>query len=433
MHGDAPASEAGLMRLLELPHHPHRRRLRGHGYFKQFGPGIVTGAADDDPSGIGTNSQVGAAFGFGLLWTTLATLPLAVAVQEATARLGLVTGKGLAAPLRERFARPVLVGAVVLVAVANTFNIGADIGSMAAAAGLLVPVPFAVATIAFAMVMVILELAVPYHRYARVLRWLTVSLLAYVGVLFVVQVDWVDALAHTLVPHLPPGRAGVAALLAIFGTTIPPYLFFWQAGEELEEQTERHDPVDCDHLAAMRLDVAAGMGSGVGVIFAIMTTAAVTLGAHGTVQVSTAQQAAQALRPLAGNLAGLLFAAGIVGTGLLAVPVLAGSTAYAVAETLGWREGLARRVSQARAFYAVIAASILVGVATNFVGVGPIRALYLAAILNGVAAPPLLVLILLLARSKSALGQHRSGLLSQLLVGGAAVVMAVLSLLVVLP
>jgi NRAMP (natural resistance-associated macrophage protein)-like metal ion transporter len=178
MHGDAPASEAGLMRLLELPHHPHRR-LRG--YFKRLGPGIVTGAADDDPSGIGTYSQVGAAFGFGLLWTTLATLPLAVAVQEATARLGLVTGKGLAALIRERFARPVLVGAVVLVAVANTFNIGADIGSMAAAAGLLVPVPYVVATVAFALVMVTLELVVPYHRYARVLRWLTVSLLAYVG------------------------------------------------------------------------------------------------------------------------------------------------------------------------------------------------------------------------------------------------------------
>jgi NRAMP (natural resistance-associated macrophage protein)-like metal ion transporter len=205
--GEAPAGEAGLMRLLELPHHPHRRRLRGHGYFKRLGPGIVTGAADDDPSGIGTYSQVGAVFGFGLLWTTLVTLPLAVAVQEATARLGLVTGKGLAALLRERFTRPVLVGAVVLVAVANTFNIGADIGSMAAAAGLLIPVPYAVATIAFAMVMVILELAVPYHRYARILRWLTVSLLAYVGVLFVVQVDWADALAHTLVPHLPPGWA----------------------------------------------------------------------------------------------------------------------------------------------------------------------------------------------------------------------------------
>jgi NRAMP (natural resistance-associated macrophage protein)-like metal ion transporter len=426
------ADQAGLMRLLELQHHPHRRRLRGHGYFKRLGPGIVTGAADDDPSGIGTYSQVGAAFGFGLLWTTLATLPLAVAVQEATARLGLVTGKGLAALLRERFARPVLVGAVGLVAVANTFNIGADIGSMAAAAGLLVPVPYTVATIAFAMVMVLLELAVPYHRYARGLRWLTVSLLAYVGVLAVVQVDWTAALAHTLVPRLHPGRASLAALLAIFGTTISPYLFFWQAGEEIEEQAERHDRVDRDHLAAMRLDVAAGMGSGVGVMFAIMTTAAVTLGAHGAVQVSTAQQAAQALRPLAGPLAGLLFAAGIVGTGLLAVPVLAGSTAYAVAETLGWREGLARRVSQARAFYAVIAASILVGVAMNFVGVGPIRALYLAAILNGVAAPPLLVLILLLARSKAVLGQHRSGVLSQLLVGGAAVVMAVLSLLVVL-
>ena len=360
-------SPAGLGRASRW----RRSQLRGPSHFKRLGPGIVNGAADDDPSGIGTYSQVGAAFGFGLLWTTLATLPLAVAVQEATARLGLVTGKGLAALIREQFARPVLVGAVVLVAVANTFNIGA----MAAAAGLLVPVPYAVATVAFAMIMVMLEIAVPYHRYARVLRWLALSLLAYVGVLVVVQVDWADALAHTVVPRVHTDRASLAALLAVFGTTISPYLFFWQAGEEVEEQAERHDLVDRDHLAAMRLDVVAGMGSGVGVMFAIMTTAAVTLGAHRAVQVSTAQQAAQALRPLAGPLAGLLFAAGIVGTGLLAVPVLAGSTAYAVAETLGWREGLARGASQARAFYAVIAVSILVGVAMNFVGVSPIRAL----------------------------------------------------------
>jgi len=304
---------------------------------------------------------------------------------------------------------------------------------MAAAAGLLVPVPYAVATIAFAMVMVVLEVAVPYHRYARVLRWLALSLLAYVAVLAVVHVDWAAALAHTVVPRVHADRASLAALLAVFGTTISPYLFFWQAGEEVEEQADRHDPVDRDHVAAMRLDVMAGMGSGVGVMFAIMVTAAVTLGAHGAVQVDTAEQAAQALRPLAGNLAGLLFAAGIVGTGLLAVPVLAGSTAYAIAETLGWREGLGRRVSQARAFYAVIAASILVGVGMDFVGVSPIRALYLAAILNGVAAPPLLLLILLLARSEAVLGRHRSGLLSQLLVGGAAVVMAVLSVLAVLP
>jgi NRAMP (natural resistance-associated macrophage protein)-like metal ion transporter len=421
------------LRPRRLAHHPRRRLLRGPGYWSRLGPGIVTGAADDDPSGIGTYSQVGAAFGFGLLWTTLATLPLAIAVQEATARLGLVTGKGLAALIRERFPRPVLLGAVTLVAVANTFNIGADIGSMAAAAGLLVPLPHTVAAVAFALLMVALEVTVPYHRYARVLRWLALSLLAYVAVLAVVHVDWAAALAHTVAPRFHPDRTSLAALVAVFGTTISPYLFFWQAGEEVEEQADRPEPVNRRHLAAMRLDVAAGMGSGVGVMFAIMVTAAVTLGAHGAVQVDTAEQAAQALRPLAGELAGLLFAAGIVGTGLLAVPVLAGSTAYAIAETAGWREGLGRRVSQARAFYAVIAASILVGVVMDFVGVSPIRALYLAAILNGVAAPPLLLLILLLARSDAVLGEHRPGLVSQLLVGGAAVVMAVLSLLVVLP
>jgi Mn2+/Fe2+ NRAMP family transporter len=415
-----------------LPHHPHRHLLRGSGYFRRLGPGIVTGAADDDPSGIGTYSQVGAAFGLGLLWTTLATLPLAIAVQEATARLGLVTGKGLAALIRERFARPVLLGAVILVAVANTFNIGADIGSMAAAAGLLVPVPHTLAAVAFALLMVALEVTVPYHRYARLLRWLALSLLAYVGVLVVVHVDWGAVLARTVAPRFELDRASLAALIAVFGTTISPYLFFWQAGEEVEERAERHDLVDRRHLVAMRLDVAAGMGSGVGVMFAIMVTAAVTLGAHGMVQVNTAQQAAQALRPLAGQLAGLLFAAGIIGTGLLAVPVLAGSTAYAIAEAIGWREGLSRRVSQARAFYAVIAASILVGVAMGFVGISPIRALYLAAILNGVAAPPLLVLILLLTRSEAVLGEHRARLLSQLLVGATAVVMTLLPLLAVL-
>jgi Mn2+/Fe2+ NRAMP family transporter len=412
---------------------PRRHLLRGPGYFKRLGPGIVTGAADDDPSGIGTYSQVGAAFGFGLLWTTLATLPLAVAVQEATARLGLVTGKGLAALLRERFPRPVLVGAVTLVAAANTFNIGADIGSMAAAARLLVPVPETLTAVAFALLMIGLEVAMPYHRYARVLRWLALSLLAYVAVLAVVHVDWTAVLAHTVIPRVRPDRASVAALLAVFGTTISPYLFFWQAAEEVEEQADHPDPADRGQLAAMRGDVAAGMGSGIGVMFAIMTTAAATLGAHGTVQVATAQQAAQALRPLAGQLAGALFAAGIVGTGLLAVPVLAGSTAYAIAEAVGWREGLGRRVLQARAFYAVIATSILVGVVMAFTGVSPIRALYLAAILNGVAAPPLLVLIVLLARSKEVLAEHRSGPVSQLLVGLAAVVMAGLSVLAVLP
>jgi NRAMP (natural resistance-associated macrophage protein)-like metal ion transporter len=417
------------------PGRAHRRRrsqLRGPGYFKRLGPGIVTGAADDDPSGIGTYAQVGAAFGFGLLWTTLATLPLAIAVQEATARLGLVTGKGLAALLRERFPRPVLVGAVTLVAVANTFNIGADIASMAAAAGLLVPVPQTLAAVGFALVMVVLEVTMPYHRYARVLRWLALSLLAYVGVLAVVHVDWSAVLAHTLVPRFSADRAGAAALLAVFGTTISPYLFFWQAAEEVEEQAERPKPADRDRLAAMRGDVAAGMGSGIAVMFAIMTTAAVTLGAHGAARVETAQQAAQALRPLAGALAGLLFAAGIVGTGLLAVPVLAGSTAYAIAESVGWPEGLSRRARQARAFYAVIAISILVGVAMNFIGIGPIRSLYLAAILNGVAAPPLLVLIALLGRSRDVLGRHRSGPLSQLLVGAGAVIMAVLSVLAAL-
>ena len=305
-------------------HHPVRRRLRGHGYFKRLGPGLVTGAADDDPSGIGTYSQVGAAFRFRFLWTAVVSLPLAVAVQEATARLGLVTGDGLATLVRKHFPRPVLYGAVAVVAAANTFNLGADLGSMAAATRLLVPIPRGPLIIAMTALMLSLEVAVPYPRYARVLRWLCISLVAYVGVLFVVHVDWPAVARSTFVPDFGTSRTELAALVAVFGTTISPYLFFWQCSEEVEEEVAVADaPVTGDHLRAMRVDVTAGMASGVAVMFAIMVASATTLGAHGTHSIQTAQEAAAALRPLAGDLAEALFAAGIVGTGLLAVPVLA--------------------------------------------------------------------------------------------------------------
>jgi Mn2+/Fe2+ NRAMP family transporter len=303
---------------------------------------------------------------------------------------------------------------------------------MADAARLLVPVPYTLAAVGFAVLVVLLELTVPYHRYTRILRWLALSLVAYVGVLVVVHVDWSAVLAHTVVPRFRPDQASTGALIAVFGTTISPYLFFWQAAEEVEEKIEHADPVDRSHPKAMRVDVTAGMGAGVAIMFAIMVTAAATLGDHGVVQVDTAEQAAQALRPLAGDLAGLLFAAGILGTGLLAVPVLAGSTAYAIAEAGDWQQGLSRPVRQARGFYAVIAGSVLVGLGMGLIGISPIRALYFAAILNGVAAPPLLLLILLLARSEGVLGRHRCGLVSQLLLGVTATVMAALPVLAIL-
>ena len=412
-------------------HHPHRRRLGGRGYFHRIGPGLVTGAADDDPSGIGTYSQVGAAFGFSMLWSTFAALPLAIAVQEATARLGLFSGKGLAALIKEHFPRWVLYVALVLVVGANSFNIGADLGSMAAATRLIVPLPYVTLVVAFAVLMALIEIFVPYHQYSRVLRWLCVSLLSYVVVLFIIDVSWSDVLREIVSPSLSFNKAAVAALIALFGTTISPYLFFWQTSEEVEELTSKGERTASDgdasgHLKAMRGDVFAGMSSGVLIMFAIMVTSAATLGSAGIQTVVTAEQAAMALEPLAGSAAKYLFALGIVGTGLLAIPVLAGSTSYALAETFGWREGLSLKLSQARAFYMVIVVSMCIGMGMNVIGLDPVRALYWSAILNGVAAPPLIVMIWILSRRQSVLGDRRSGLLSSTFVGLAALISAAL-------
>lgn len=411
-------------------HHRRRPKLRGVGYFRRLGPGLVTGIADDDPSGIATYSQVGAASRFDLLWTAVLAFPLAFAVQEATARLGLVTGRGLAALIRERFPRLILMIAVVLVTAANTFNIGADLGSMAAAVRILVPVPFVALVVVFAGAMTVVEIVIPYHRYVRVLRWLGLSVIAYVVVLFVVKVDWGSVAGGTFTPSLSFTRSDIGALLAVFGTTISPYLFFWQTAEEVEELNDNHDSLpEPEHMKAMRGDVFAGMGSGVAIMFAIMVTAAATLGGTSGTRIETADQAAEALKPLAGDLAGALFALGILGTGLLAVPVLAGSTAYALSETFGWREGLSLKMNQAKAFYGVIAGSMMLGLLMNFAGVNPVRALYLSAMFNGIAAGPLIVLVLLLARNKSLMDNRSSGRVSQLTVGVAAAAALVLPLL----
>jgi Mn2+/Fe2+ NRAMP family transporter len=414
-------------------HHHRRSRFRGSGYFRRLGPGIITGAADDDPSGIGTYSQVGAATGFSLLWTSVIALPLATAVQEATARLGLVTDKGLAALIKMHFSRKVLLFAVTLVTLANTFNIGADIGSMAAATQLLVPIPHLVLVIGFTAIMASLEVFIPYHRYSKVLRWLCFSIVAYIIVLFFLDVSWRDVLTHALVPHMEFSRTQIAAVIAIFGTTISPYLFFWQAAEEVEEINESGGTLLPTRLNinSMRGDVFAGMSSGVTVMFAIMVTAAATIGKNGSVQISTAEQAAEALRPLAGDLAGLLFTVGIVGTGLLAIPVLAGSTAYAVSEAFGWREGLGKKLSQAKAFYLVIVVSMVGGLLMNLFGLNAVRALYLSAILNGLAAPPLIILVWLLARSEEVLGDHRSGKVSQTGLLSAAIISGGLPILLI--
>lgn len=415
-------------------HHPHRSRFRGRGYFQRVGPGLITGAADDDPSGIGTYSQVGAAFGFTLLWSTLVALPLAIAVQEATARLGLSSGQGLASLIRREFPKWVLYLALVLVVGANSFNIGADLGSMAAATRLIIPIPQVLLVVLFAAGMAFLEVVVSYHKYSRVLRWLCISLLSYIVVLFIVNVDWRDVVHGLLVPHFTFEKATIAALIALFGTTISPYLFFWQTSEEVEELREhgttRLSPEHWGgHLRAMRGDVFAGMSSGVFVMFAIMVTSAATLGKAGITKIGTAEEAAMALEPLAGSAAKYLFAIGIVGTGLLAVPVLAGSTSYALAETFGWREGLSMKMSQAKAFYFVIIGSMFLGLGMNVAGLDPVRSLYWSAIMNGLAAPPLIVMILILSRRKHVMGEHTSGRISTSFIAVAALLSSTLPIL----
>lgn len=410
-------------------HHPRRARLWGAGYFRRLGPGLVTGAADDDPSGIGTYSQVGASQGYRMLWTAPVLLPFAFAVQEACARLALATGSGLAALIRQRLPRPVLYVAVAAVGVANSFNIAADLASMAAALRLLVPLPQVVGLIAFAVGITVVEVVVPYHRYARVLRWLCLSLLAYVGVLAVAHVSWAEVARSTFIPSSSLGKAGFAALIALAGTTISPYLFFWQAAEETEDEAGHAPDVSPDHVRAMRGDVAAGMASAVFIMFAIMATSAATLHAHGITDVATAEQAASALEPLAGRFAGLLFLLGIVGTGLLAVPVLAGSTAYAVSDALHWDESLERRPGQARAFYAVIVGSMIIALVIDGIGINPMSFLFLAAVLNGLIAPVLIVIVWWLARDKSLMGDLSSRRWSQGILLATAAAMTALPVL----
>jgi len=393
---------------------------------RHLGPGLITGAADDDPSGIGTYSQIGAQFGLGMVWTVLFTLPLAAAVEELAGRLGLCGGRGLATLIKQQLPRPVLYGAAALVAGANIFNIGADLGSMAAAVHLVVPIPVIPLLVGIAAALLVTEVLIAYHRYARVLRFTTLALLSYIAVLFSVHVQW-GAVARSLVlPSLSWDPAYLAALVAVFGTTISPYLMFWQASEEVEELLDQRSSGTVrteQQVRGMRVDVIAGMTSAVVVMFAIIVATASTLHQHGITDVSTADAAARALAPIAGHFAGLLFAIGIVGTGALAIPVLAGSTGYALAETFSWQEGLSLRFKQAQGFYVIIGIAMLVGVGLNFVGINPIKALVYSAILNGLAAPPLILLMLILANKNGLLGRWGSRWLSNLMVGLALLVM----------
>lgn len=379
---------------------------------RQLGPGLVTGAADDDPSGIATYSQVGAQFGYALAWTIPFSFPMLAAIQAISARIGSVTGRGIAANLRRHYPPLLLRAVVIMLLIANIINLGADLGAMGAALQLLIGGPQLAFTLGFGVICVLVEVFTSYARYAAALKWTTLSLFAYVAVVFAAHVPWATAIRDMIVPRFTFDADHVTAVVAILGTTISPYLFFWQAGQEVEEQHRRHHKPLCitpreagPELRRIRIDTLVGMGFSHGVALCIIIATAATLNAHGITDIETSAQAAEALRPVAGNFAFALFTIGILGTGLLAVPVLAGAVAYAVSETFGWVEGLDRKPREAKAFYATIALATLGGVALNFTAVDPIKALFWAAVVNGVLATPLMVVMMLIANNKRIMGR----------------------------
>ena len=390
-----------------------RQTFRAKKFLKTLGPGLITGASDDDPSGIGTYSQAGAQLGFGIGWTMLLTYPLMVAIQEISARIGRVTGHGIAGNVCRHFPQPLLWALLTMLFVANTVNIAADLGAMADALKLLIGGPRIFYVIAFGVVSVAAQIFFDYKRYVAVLKWLTLSLFAYVIALAVAKVPWGEALRGVLIPSISWNTAFLTTLVAILGTTISPYLFVWQSAQEAEEQRIDKDktPLKQDTSDArvefhrIRLDTLIGMGFSNLIALAIIITTAATLHANGVTDIQSSAQAAEALKPVAGPFAELIFALGIIGTGLLAIPVLAGSTAYAVGEGLKWPVGLARKPKEASAFYVVLAISGLLGIALNFTPIDPIKALYWSAVINGVLAAPVMVGLMVLARRTKVMGK----------------------------
>lgn len=389
------------------------RKLDVRDTLDQIGPGLITGAADDDPSGIATYSQAGAQFGYSMLWTVVFTLPLMAAIQVISARIGYVTRRGLTANIKHAFPRWVLFGVVGMLVAANTLNVAADIAAMAEALWLLVGGSAHVYAVTFGLACMLLQVFLPYKSYVSWLKWLTLALLAYVAVMLVLPLDWWQVMGELFRPHLGAGNAHAVLLMvvALFGTTISPYLFFWQAAQEMED-TSGANPHTLEevrhHLRRIKVDTVIGMTFSNLIAFFIILSTAATLHAAGVTTIQTSAQAAQALRPLAGDFTFLLFSAGIIGTGMLAVPVLAGSAAYAVAEAAGWRGSLSLRLdrNEGRGFYGVIAAATLGGVILCFTPADPVRELFWAAVLNGVIAVPVMVVMMLLARRADVMGSH---------------------------
>ena len=419
-----------------------RSRVHAAPLLKQLGPGLITGAADDDPSGIATYSQGGAQFGFNLLWTMVLTFPLMAAIQMISALIGRVTGRGLAYNMGQVMPRPLVLSLLGLLFIANTINVGADLAAMGEAAKLVLGFNQHAFTIFFALLSLGLQLFIPYRKYARFLMVLTFSLFAYVAIMFLLPLDWKAIGAGMIGLHPNLTESAATTIVAIFGTTISPYLFFWQSSQEVEEVDQRpdeHPLIDRpregpEAVARIRVDTIAGMLASNLVALAIMIATAATLHAHGVTDINTAGQAAQALKPIAGRFAFALFSAGIIGTGLLAIPVLAGSAGYAVAEGLGWKTGLDNMPWQARGFYTVIGAAVLLGLGIDWSPIDPIKALYWSAVLNGVIAVPMMAAMMYVARHKKKMGQFRAGpvlsilgWLSTLVMAAAAITMIYVS------
>jgi NRAMP (natural resistance-associated macrophage protein)-like metal ion transporter len=392
--------------------HDPKRPARWRGVLHLLGPGLITGASDDDPSGIATYSQAGAQFGYDLGWVMLFSWPLLAAIQEISARIGRVTGKGIAANIREHYPVSLLRAIVGLLLVANIINLGADLGAMGDALRLLIGGASGIYVVVFAVACAALEIFSRYDRYVRVLKWLTLSLFAYVATMLIVDVPWREVLYHTVLPEFAWQQDYVLVIVAVLGTTISPYLFFWQASEEAEDERVNPDehplteaPEEAPgQIRRIEIDTYVGMGLSHMVAFCIIVTTAATLHVHGITDIQTSEQAAQALRPIAGEFAFAVFACGIVGTGLLAIPVLAGSAGYALAEAMEWPSGLGRLPSDAKAFYGTIALGTLIGVAINFVHLDPIQALFWSAVINGVVAVPLMVVMMLMTMRPEIMG-----------------------------
>lgn len=414
-------------------------RLKEHP-LSRVGPGLITGVADDDPSGIATYSQAGAQFGLNMLWTMPLAFPLMAAIQSMCARIGRVTGKGLAANIKSAFPPLVLRAVVALLLIANTLNIAADVAAMGEVSELVTGLNRHFVTILIVVGTLGLQIFVPYHRYVSFLKWLTLSLLAYAAVLMTVQVEWKEVALRTVWPQLSFNAATAMVVVGVFGTTISPYLFFWQASEEVEDMQAKHAgaltenaPSAAAELRRIRWDTWSGMLYSNITAFFIMLATAVTLNVAGVTDIQTAAQAASALRPLAGDFAFLLFAAGILGVGLIGVPVLAGSAAYALSEAMGWKEGLELKATDARGFYGVIAVSVLVGMLIQFSPISPMKALFYSAVINGVVAVPLMAVVILLASKKSVMGPYTASKALVVLGWVATSVMGVAAVMMFIP